>query len=124
MTMASRYLLLHHGQRLSSRADRHNFDIASAQASRQSMRRCLLRGHHQQLPHAPFEDILDGIEGRIQVILGDRFFEICHSAQGEASAAVFVAGNDMHRDMARRRVVLQAVEDRPAGHVGQSRCPG
>ena len=65
-------------------------------------------------------ELMNGIEGRVQVILGDRFFQIGHGAQGQSAAAVFVAGDHVHRNVAGRRIVLQAVEDRPAGHVGQS----
>ena len=33
--------------------------------------------------------------------------------------AIFVQGNDLHRNMTRERILLELIEDGPAEHVGQ-----
>ncbi len=62
---------------------------------------------------------MNGIEGRVQVVLGDRFLQIGHGAERQSAAAIFVAGDHVHRNVPCGRIVLQAVENRPARHVGQ-----
>ena len=78
-----------------------------------------VRRHDQQFPGARLQGLVDRIEGGVQVVLGDRFFQVGHGAQGQAAPAVFVAGDDVHRNVPRRGIVLQPIENRPAGHVGQ-----
>ena len=79
-----------------------------------------VRRHQQQFLGAPLQRVLDGVERGVQVVLGDRLFQVSHGAQRQAAAPVFVAGDDVHRNVPRGRIVLQPVENRPAGHIGQA----
>ncbi len=87
--------------------------------SRQASRRGFVCRHDQQLLGARPQRVLDGVERGVQVVLGDRFLQVGHGAQRQPAAAVFIAGNDVHRNVARSGIVLQAVQNGPARHVGQ-----
>ena len=62
---------------------------------------------------------MNGIKRGCQVVLGHRLLEVRHSSEGQSTAAIFIAADDVHGDMTRGGVMLEAVENRPAGHVGQ-----
>ena len=73
----------------------------------------------QQRLGTALQRVMDCVEGRAQFVLRDRFFEIGYGSQSQAAAAILDSGDDMNGNVARFRVVLQPVEDGPAGHVGQ-----
>ena len=112
-------LLLHHSQGLPAGAHRDDLDIASAEGLLPVGPARFFRRDDQQLLGAPLQGMMNGVERDVQIVLGDRFFQIRHGAQGQPAAAVFIAGDHVHRYVARGRIVLQPVENRPAGHVGQ-----
>jgi len=63
--------------------------------------------------------VFNGGERLYQRFFRNVLLEIGHGAEGQPATAVLVSRNDMYRDVARGRVVLQAVENRPSGHIGQ-----
>src|SRR5579885_2162124 len=78
-----------------------------------------MRRDDQQFLGPAFERAVNGRECRDQVVLGHGLFQVRHGAEGQAAPPVLVAGNDVNRDVAGHRIVLQAVEDRPPRHVRQ-----
>ena len=64
-------------------------------------------------------EILEPVERRLQALGGRRLDEVRERAVGQDRLALFFHGDDLHRDVARRRVELELVEHRPAEHVGQ-----
>ncbi len=55
-----------------------------------------------------------------QRFFGDRLFEVGHRAQRQATPPVLVSGNNVDRDVARGRIMLQTIENRPARHIRQA----
>ena len=74
--------------------------------------------------HAFLRGLLDGGEGFDQRIFGDGFFEIGHGAERESAAAIFIAGDDVNRNVAGGGIVLQAIENGPARDIGKSDVQG
>ena len=64
-------------------------------------------------------EVLDAIERGLQTLRGGRLDEVGEGAVREAVQPFFIQRDDLHRDVARRRVELKLVEQRPAEHVGQ-----
>ena len=108
-----------HSQGLAAGRYAGDFHVGPQQAIHPGGGAVSFRRHQKQFPRAFLQRLMDGVEGRIKGILGDGLFQVGHRAQRQAAAAVFIARNHVHRNVARGRIVLQTIEDRPARHVGQ-----
>ena len=92
---------------------------------RRPARRCCLALRvvvldQQQPAHRPIEEGRDVLEGALERLLADRLLEVGERAQrGAAPCSRSIDRDDVHRDVARARVALQAVEHRPAVQTGQ-----
>ena len=63
--------------------------------------------------------LLDAVERRLEAVGRERLVEVGERAALEAVLALLLDGDDLHRDVARRRVLLELAQHRPAEHVGQ-----
>ena len=73
----------------------------------------------EQLPRPRLGEALDAVERRFDAVGRQRLVEIRERAALEPVLALLLDRADLHRDVARRRVLLQLREHRPAEHVGQ-----
>ena len=73
----------------------------------------------QQAAHPPLGEGRDAVEGRGEVVAADGLLQVRDRADVQGALPLLLARNDVDGDVARRRVVLEAVEHRPAVAVGQ-----
>ena len=75
---------------------------------------------HQQALHRPVDELVQRRERLAQRLLRGRLGQEVEGAEPEAALPVLVHRDDVDRDVAGGRVVLEPVEDGPAVHVGQA----
>ncbi len=112
-------LFLEHGERVGTAADRRDLDVVEADqlGDAHLLGRIVL--DHQQLANARRGEFLDAVERRLQPLGGRGLVHEGERAALQAVLALFLDGEDLHRDVTRRGVALQLVEHRPAEHVRQ-----
>ena len=74
---------------------------------------------HQQPLAARLGIFLDAVEHRLDAFGRHRLGDEGERAAGEAVLAVLVQRDDLHRNVAGQRIVLELAQHRPAQHVGQ-----
>ena len=75
--------------------------------------------HHQQPLDGPVHELVQRGERVAQRFLGGRLGQEVDGAEPESPLPVLLDRDDVHRDVARRRIVLEPVQNRPAIGVGQ-----
>src|SRR5581483_8247161 len=116
---AVQVLLLQNGQSLAGGGDADGIDIRGANGGDHAGSFGVIGAHQQHLFNTLLHRVLDSGKGFGQQIIGDGFFQVGHRAEREATTPVLVAGNNVHGNVACRRIVFQAVQDGPSSHIGQ-----
>ena len=106
-------------QRLAAGPDGCHFDVAGSEQFLGGASLDLVVLDDQEPLGARRREFLDPIERRLQSIGRGRFHQKGKGAMGETVLALLLQGDDLHRNMARGRVELQLVENRPSEQVGQ-----
>ena len=112
-------LLLQRRQRCRAGIDRLDVDVVVAEklGDAELLGRIVL--DDEQALAARFDKGLDAGERSLEPFGRRRLVEEGESAAREPVLLVVVQRDDLHRDVARRRVLLELAEHRPAEHVGQ-----
>ena len=105
--------------RLAAGLHRDDVDVVVAQqlGDRQPLGGVVL--HHQQPLAARLHVVGDLAERLLQPLGRRRLGHEGERAARQAVLAVLVQRDDLHRDVPRRRILLELAEHRPAEHVGQ-----
>ena len=64
-------------------------------------------------------EVLDALESLFEAVGGRLLDEVRESAVGQAVLALFFERDDLHRNVARRRIELELIQHGPAEHVRQ-----
>jgi len=70
------------------------------------------------------DELLDPREAGLQALGGDRLVQEAERTVLQAAALVVEAGDHVHRDVPRRRVVLEPIEQHPPIDVGEPEIEG
>ena len=100
-------------------ADGRGLHVAAADQLGDALLRGLVVLDDQQPLDRPVDELVQRRERLAQRLLGGRLGEEVDGAEPEAALPVLVDRDDVDRDVAGGRVVLEPVEDGPAVRVGQ-----
>ena len=106
-------------QRLGSGSGRGDFDVVVRQQLDDALALDVVVLDHQQ-PLLVRRDVgLDAIERVFEVLGRRRLDQVRKGAMGQPVLALLLDRQHLHRNVTRRRIELEVVEDGPSQHVGQ-----
>ncbi len=112
-------LLAQQNERLLAGFRRHDVDIVAAQQLRDAEPLGGVVLDHQQAAATRRGEILDARERLLQSVGAGRLAQEGERAARQTVLAILIESNDLHRDVARRGVLLELAQHAPAQHVGQ-----
>ena len=118
-TRQSNALLLEQRQGFLSGPDRGRLDVAVADELDDRLALDVVVFDDKQVADLAVEEATDAGEGLVERFAVDRLRQVGHGAETHPAMRLVGHRDDVDRNMARRRVVLETVEHRPAVHAGQ-----
>ena len=110
---------MHQIPRLATGADAGDFDVFVRKQFNDAGAFGRVVIDHQQLLDARFGEFLNSGQGGFESLGGDGFVQVGESAALKTVLAFLFHGDDLHRDVACGRVLLEMAQDRPSQHVRQ-----
>jgi hypothetical protein len=106
-------------ERLGAALDRHDLDVVMPQELGDAEPLGGVVLDHEEPTAAPARIFLDARQRLLEPFLVGGLGDEGEGAARQAVLAVLVEGEDLHGDVARRRVLLELAQHRPAQHVRQ-----